>query len=386
MDNENWTFFDGNGEKIIQDCFYAVLSQHVGNQEKMPTRFRQWVESTTSALFRWPSNRAFGNIIKYLRNQYFDNVWTNIKTHCERRLKTFFKMVVYELNYGLLRNDANAALFDHIDIRNAVNYTYKRQDTTDGDVERQRRLGVLLDELRSCGAPDDCNIRDLVQSQENWFKSLRMWLNIQRAVQHYHLSFAGVYNSWNLFKKHPLYVQRPTFDGTTVIPEPPKIANFAVIPICSFQRKHIQIDTDVLYRVLCEAKEVPLKQGIRKERINITPDEFRSNVKGSWGLFFDIDKIVKMVKAKKAFDHQIVTDGVSATVCYLKPDRPEPVVSKDELLRRYESGEFWYELGIDPGMRTWNATVRRDCSSGEEVSKFDILNMMFGFEYCVAFG
>lgn len=26
------------------------------------------------------------------------------------------------------------------------------------------------------------------------------------------------------------------------------------------------------------------------------------------------------------------------------------------LLRRYEAGEFFYELGIDPGMRTTNAT------------------------------
>lgn len=29
------------------------------------------------------------------------------------------------------------------------------------------------------------------------------------------------------------------------------------------------------------------------------------------------------------------------------------------MLRLYETGMFWYELGIDPGIRTWNATVRR---------------------------
>lgn len=343
----------------------------------MPTIFRLWVVNAVSAMFQWPSNRAFGNLTQYIRNQYFDNVKTNIRTHCERRLRTFFKMCVYDLNYSLLQNDPNADLFDHIDIRNAVNYTYKRRDTVDGDVERERRLGVLLDCLRMCGAPNDCNIRSFI-SDSNWFKSLRMWIHIQRAVQQYHLTYAGLYNSWSLFRKHPLYVQRPTFDGTTVIPEPPKIANFTVIPMCSFQRRHIRIDTDVLYALLAEKNKVPLKLGERKSWRNVTAKEFGSNMKGSWGLFFDLDKIMKMVNGKKTFDHQIVSDGVSATVCYFKPNQPEPVILNDELLRRYDAGEFWYELGIDPGMRTWNATVRRDYFTGEEVSKFKTL---FNFEY-----
>lgn len=77
-----------------------------------------------------------------------------------------------------------------------------------------------------------------------------------------------------------------------------------------------------------------------------------------------------MGKAKKQFDHQIVSDGVSATVLYLKADRPKPSVSKQEVLRRYFSGWYSYLLGIDPGMRTWNATVRKCLRTGEEVSVF----------------
>lgn len=43
-------------------------------------------------------------------------------------------------------------------------------------------------------------------------------------------------------------------------------------------------------------------------------------------------------------------------------------MDNQELLQRYLAGEFFYELGIDPGERTYNATVRRDTRTGEEVS------------------
>lgn len=337
----------------------------------MPARFRAWVGDCVSGLFRWPTTTAFGNGFKYLYEQYIDNVKTNIRYHCERRLKTFFKMCVYEFNDHILReNIPNATLFDHIDIRNAVNYTYKRRDDTDGDVGRQARLGALLDELRACGAPYDCNIRDFVA--DNWFQSLRMWLLIQRAVQYFHLTYANVYNSWNLFRKHPLYVQRPTYDGATIIPEPPEIRNFTAIPKCSFQRRHIRIDTDALYNLLCAAKQVPKKLGSIKKWINIKDFEFRRNPTGGWALFFDMDRIVKMANGKKTFENQILSDGVSATVLYLKPIQAEPEIRNEEIVRKYEAGQFWYELGIDPGMRTWNATVRRNAFTGEEVSKFNL--------------
>ena len=82
-----------------------------------------------------------------------------------------------------------------------------------------------------------------------------------------------------------------------------------------------------------------------------------------------MDKINKLVNGKKQFERQILSDGVSATVLYLRQNRAEQPVPREEILRRYAAGEFTYELGIDPGMRTWNATVRRNCFTGEEVSE-----------------
>lgn len=326
----------------------------------MPPRFRDLVHDTVSEDFQWPSNAAFGNALKYLGEQYIDNVKTNIRTHCKARLGMFFKMSVYALNDSIIQDPNAANLFSNDDVKNAINFTYNHRDTTGGDANKQQRLDVLLDELIDCGAPHDCNIRDFVEN--DWFKSLCMWLQIQRAVQHFHLAYENYYNSWNLFKKYPLYVQRPN------IPHPPKIHNFTAIPVCSFQRKHIRIDTNVLYNVLCATNQVPQKLGRRRPWINIKENEFRRNLTGSWGLFFDIEKITKMVKGKKAFDHQILSDGVSVTVLYLRTIQPQTEKSNEELLRLYEAGSFCYELGIDPGMRTWNATVRKNIHTNAEVS------------------
>lgn len=334
----------------------------------MPARFRQWVEDAVSNMFQWPSNTAFGNAFKYLYEQYISNVKTNIRTHCERRLTKYFRMCVHELNDHIIRqNNPNAVLFTGVDVKNAVSYTYKRRDRTAGDVGAQHRLGVLLDELRACHAPQDCNILAFI-NDENWFRSIRMWLRMQRNIQLYNLAYANVRDSWNLFRKYPLYVQQPT------APEPPVIANFTAIPMCSFQRRHIRICTDVLYNLLCKAGKVPKKCGKRKDtQINFTQNDFRINNSGSWHLYFDIGKIVAMVKGKRTFDYEIISDGVSVTMQYVRRIRPAAPESNEDVLRDYEAGAYWYELGIDPGMRTWNATVRKDIRTGEEVSKFTLI-------------
>lgn len=371
MDENDYAFFDGDGESIIFDCFRAVLTQNQNDNSIMPTRFRQWVVDSVSELFQWPSNRAFGNAFKYLRDQYLDNVKTNIRTHCKKRLTLFFKMCVYELNDNIRQRNHIEMMFNAQDVTNAVKYTYDHRDITGNDIGAQQRLGVLLDELRHCGAPGDCNIRNFVS--DNWFKSLRMWLEIQRHVQNFNLAYANIRNSWYLFRKYPLYVTKPT------VLEPPHINNFVVIPMCSFQRRHIRIDTDVLYQLLCAAKNktekrteplLPRKIGKNGNWINITAAEFRRNPTGSWGLFFDTEKIVSMVRGKKEFDNSILTDGVSVTVCYLRQSRPVSAIPNEEVIRQYEGGKFWYELGIDPGMKTWNSTVRKDIRTGEEVRTF----------------
>lgn len=90
--------------------------------------------------------------MKYLREQYIDNVKTNIKTHCESRLRKFFRMCVYELNDEIRRqNVPNATLYTEQDVKNAVKFTYKQRRTINGDAGTEQRLRTLLDELILCG-------------------------------------------------------------------------------------------------------------------------------------------------------------------------------------------------------------------------------------------
>lgn len=359
-----------DGDTVIHNCFKAVLHGNQDNNELMSARFRQMVEQCN---INWPESGGFGNAFKYLWEQYRDNVRTNLKTHCERRLRKYFKMRVFELNdeattfnyfNDLFGQEDAKPYYDDIDIRNAINYAYNRRDTTDSP-EREQRLGELLDELRWLGAPDDCDIKKFVESDETWFESIRMWTEIQREI--------------NIF--HQVYKDRR---------DKPQIKNFTVVPMCSFQRRHIRIDTDVLYEILAKVKEeddgkvkekdgekakclLPKKCGMtRKDGTtkwrNFTKTDLYKNEMGGWSLFFDMEKILKLRNNKNDFHFQLLSDGVSVSIQYQEPKHKPAEISDEEVLRQYRAGVFKYELGIDPGMRTWNATVRRCIRTKEEVS------------------
>lgn len=332
--------------------------QNVHNTSLMPRIFRRWAENLNDG-FAWPTSSRLSNAFKYLCNQYIDNVKTNLRTHAKNRLTMFFKFRAYTIN-TIRMQQGNQILYDNNDIKNAVNYSYNRHDSC-RDQNQRDKMEILMEDLRLFGAPDDCNVRDFVAN--NWFQSLRFWINIQREVEHYNNVYANVRRDWNLFRKHPQYVTRP------YLPEPPEIHNFSAIPICSNQRRHIRIDTEVLYSLLAEIGHVPKKVGKTKAKplVMIKPNEFRANEVGGWGLFFDTSKISAMVKGKKQFNLQIVTDGVSATVIYRRPKRAKPASMKETVRWLLSLGFFYYILGIDPGMRTFNATVRRDLRTGEEV-------------------
>lgn len=81
-----------------------------------------------------------------------------------------------------------------------------------------------------------------------------------------------------------------------------------------------------------------------------------------------MNKILKLAHNKRAFHCQLCTDGVSATILYDKPKVQAKDISDEELIKMYRANLFTYELGIDPGYRTWNATVRINIRTGEEVS------------------
>lgn len=303
IDNDDDEFFNGNGDEIIKNCFYGVLTQNKNNENYMPNNFRAMAESVLN--FVWPNNKYFGNCFKYLWKQYSTNVQNNLRTHCEKRLRQFFKMRAYELNDMILRGLLNyRVLFDARDIVNAVNYAYKRKITTQGDAQREEKLRLLLEELYYVGAPfephDEFNIRAF--TEQHWLQSLRMWLNIQRDIDRFHMAFRDLNAQWQHFRKNPLIHPEPQF------PEPPKINNFAAVPMCSFQRRHIQIDTEALHHIISGCKIVPKKISVSKRKpkdgqehnwINLEESEFRKNKLGAWNLYFDMDKILQYVKNKK---------------------------------------------------------------------------------------
>lgn len=59
---------------------------------------------------------------------------------------------------------------------------------------------------------------------------------------------------------------------------------------------------------------------------------------------------------------------LSVSIHYkVKTEALDKLVDAQLVKQLYENGEFVYELGIDPGMKTWNATVRRNIATGKEV-------------------
>lgn len=369
IDDGSVGFFNGDGKETIHKCFKGVLTQNTGNHDFMPVAFRQIVENVLGVHFEWPNNKRIGNAFKYLWEQYCTNVVNNLNTHCESRLRKFFKMKAYELN-NMMQNepDEQPVWYNGNDITNAVKWAYHRKDHTRGDQLAVQKRNELLNQLYGVGAPfmegNEFNIREFTKN--NWFQSMRMWMLIQRDIHRFHLEYAELNREWYRFKKSPLTEPEP------VLPQPPEITNFTVVPTCTFQRRHIRIDTDALYNILCAIKEVPRKCGMttKKGKVkmrNIELNEFLSNKTGSWSLFFDLDEINRQVKHKKPFAHKIMSDGVSVSILYHRPVQEAVLLDDEETRRKWLEGEFANELGIDPGMRTWNATVRYNFITGEEV-------------------
>lgn len=71
------------------------------------------------------------------KSQFLRIKW--LSTENVARNKTTFTVFADEdLNYHILEQNSNA-VFNHIDIRNVVQYTYHRQDKTGNDVDAQNK-------------------------------------------------------------------------------------------------------------------------------------------------------------------------------------------------------------------------------------------------------
>lgn len=345
-------FAEGDGEHIIENCFFSVLRDYK-NDEGMEAWFREFIENELEPenKFQWPHNGYFGNYMKYLYQQYARNVVTNLTTHAGKRLHQFFKMIAFHQNLlhflRLIDGEEDNAFveFDEFDVKNAVNWAMRQYDSTRDDPDRLEKRTHLLNHVQHGRE----NIAQF--TRDEWFASLPMWLDMQKRIDVYH----QWYEMFSNFLKPLINV--------------PKIKNLSVIPICSHLRKAVKIDSDVLYRMLCETKLITKDEnGIQHKSGFICQHKEQY-----FNEIFNIEHINRVLKANKQFRYHVVSDGVSVSILYNVPKNILVQLENDELVRKkYYDGFYVYELGIDPGMKTWNATVRRHIDSGKEVRyKYD---------------
>lgn len=338
FEREEWDFFDdGDGIHIIEGCFYAVLIQHKDEEDMLPEFRTEFQQVDIENQMQWPNNKYFGNTIKYLYQQYARNVITNLTTHAKKRITQFLRYCVFHEN----NNNPNDH-FDEDDVKNAVNWAIKRYDSTRGNVGRLNKRDHLLGFIRANGGPADDDVAKF--TRENWFQSFPMWLNLQETIDRYH--------DWQQ--------QQQQQNGQRT----PKLKNLSVIPICTHLRKPIKIDADVLYRMMCETKLIPKDEN----GIQVTVGYVCQHKEFYFDQIFNMEKINRMLKANKEFHYHIVTDGVSMSILYKVSKKVLEQMESDGIVKKkYYEGFYVYEIGIDPGMKTWLAVVRRHIDTGKEV-------------------
>lgn len=349
-------FFAGNGDEEIHKCFLGVLRE---NYHDLPAAFLDMVNRNVPNDFVWPTRDGMGNAFNQLYENYQTNTKNNLKVHYVSRIKKFLRMKCYELNHGRQRYRAQQHHFDGTDIKNAAKYLVNQRDWSRGE-ERTRKMWFLLEEVKKVGGPVDFNLKEF--ATKHWFASLRMWVEIQRHIEKFHATYGYLNHIWAKFKEDRINNKEPT------APQPPKIDNFNAIPLHNFHLRHIQVDNTLFYAIACKLGALKVAPGQRKKFINISAEEYKANPHRWWGHVFDMRKINRLGKRHKTFDCTIMTDSVSVSLMFIKANRPLVETDVEKIKEMYRNEQFVYELGIDPGARTWNATVRRHIATNTEVN------------------
>lgn len=212
IDDDNQWFFGQDGDVTIHDCFKGVLQQNVDNTLLIPRRFRRIVENILGAAFRWPDTYRLGNAFKYLWEQYATNTQNNLNTHCESRLKKFFKVRAYELNEMIRRDNLEMPWFTGSDVTNAVKFAYHRKNHARDNPMAEQKMQILLQQLYDVDAPnwpqDPFNIR--WYTKRYWFHSMRMWVLMQREIAQFHERYAELNRQWSEHKVR-IYLSQHSF-------------------------------------------------------------------------------------------------------------------------------------------------------------------------------
>ncbi|XP_055317515.1 uncharacterized protein LOC129576423 [Sitodiplosis mosellana] len=243
-------------------------------------------------------------------------------------------------------------------MKNTTKFLVNQRDWTHGNADRYRKMQFLLSEVVRIGGPANHNLKEFVT--EDWFASLRMWIKIQRNISYFHTTYGILNSEWAKYKSDHVTNKMP------LVPRPPKVKNFIAIPVHDFDLKHIRIDVTLFYEIACGLGALKHAIGKRGGKVNISREVYNKNPAQWWKHVFNMKKINKIGGRKMKFDCSIMTDSVSVSLMYIKSNRMLDAKDLKTIEDMYREGRFVYELGIDPGVRTWNATVRRTVATGDE--------------------
>lgn len=280
-------------------------------------------------------------------DSYITNTKQNLKRHCEKRLRWYLKIMMYRLNgHGEL-------VYDGLDERNAIKYMCKSQDWTDGDELRKTKMDTLVELIRNIGWPGTMSMGQFVTF--HWLEAIRMFAIIQREVEHFKSHEVAQWSAFSNMGNH-----------VTTVPKPPKVRNFAVVPLCDYHLKHFVLDYWDLFKLMNANNWLP-KVRSKKTGKMIKPDknDYKNEKSNLWAMIFDIKKIDEVIGTKNKFRHQIVTDSVSVSIMF-EPKEPKKTDSQPLDASIYSCVS--QEVAIDPGMKTFLAGVVIDHETGVEVS------------------
>lgn len=364
----HYEFFDQDGQVVIKDCFYGVLAKYV-NTTKMAEDFREIAEGFDEQFpFPWPNNSNFGNGLKDLMKIYVTNVITNLKTHCKARLVQYLKLKVFQSNTA----PAIVVKFMPYDIANVVDYLIFKKDiecnSNEAMVKRERR-NMLIRQIQNISWFDIFAHNLFHCNKSNWFKSMPMWIAMQREIDEYNTARGRIqpYGERRK-KKKPSRWQPREKQMLDNAKNPPEIKNLSVIPICNFKRTHYILDNFTLYQLLSGLQILE-----KKGTANIPFKQFVREKDMQWNKYFYMRKIRWFVRRKKEFDFRIRSDGISVSLQYISPKTEPKLADLNRVRTEYRNGIKTKALGVDPGLNKWCSAVQRDIRTGKEVSTIDFI-------------
>lgn len=346
-DKKDYAFFQQDANRFIENSFYGVLRDYTDSQF-MHREFAGMHHGN------WPNNKNMTNTFKYLYEQHQTNSMNTVRVHREKNVKKFLRIKAYEHNTQV--PDEAKITWQHIE--SALKMSFHNQDNAGDDITRFNRC-ILMTCIREAGGQDD--LRPLFYPS-SYFRAVPMLIYMSRYVQEF-----------NLLKAE---LQQQGED----VSDAPKIENFKVIPLCNCERKHIRFDHDGLHALLKQGEideKVPAKKKGEKKRMPI--EKFIRERAKQWNKYFRLNKIKRLARAHK-FHYQILSDGVAVSVMFEKKETSGSAPSFEQIKRLIKDKKIKYKIGLDPGMRTWAAYVRRCIRNGKEVSFNHCIRLIFNFQ------